>query len=310
VSGWIAIDGGQSEVRVRLSGQGRDVLRGPGFVHGPGPVGRIVAAVQEALDGTTVPQGATVGVGHTGFPSRDADKLDLCLALGDLLDAAEVRAAPDWVTAHLGALGGGPGVVLAVGTGAVCLGTTGSGPSIAVGGWGPVFGDAGSAFWIGRAGLEAALRHDDGRASTPDLHREARQVFGPDLHVATAELYAAPDLVDRVAHFAPSVVGVARSGDPIAKDIVRRAVEAHVEMVVTAAGRLPVDHALPVSYAGGVLREAGHLVGLLRSELGRCLPGSRLLAPAGDALSGAVLLATTDSHPFEDLVVSTTRSTS
>ena len=309
MTGWIAIDGGQSEVRLRHSGAGSSVLRGPGYVHGPQGVGRIVDAICHAVADSPPPTGATVGLGHTGHPSDDAGKAELGAALLEMFDASEVRTAPDWVTAHLGALEGAPGIVIAVGTGAVCLGSAPDRPSVVVGGWGPVFGDAGSAFWIGRAGIEAALRHEDGRATTPQLHAVTKRVFGADLHVATDQLYAAPDLVDRVARFAPHVLQAARDGDGIAGDVVSRAVDAYVEMIRVAAEQLHPGPAPTISYVGGVLAGAPHLVDLLRAELVRALPSAQLVAPAGDSLAGAQLLASTATHPFDDLVVRTPRST-
>ena len=285
-------------------------MRGPGYVHGPRGVGRIVDAIRQAVSDTAPPSGATVGLGHTGHPSDVAGKAELGVALLDLFDASEVRTAPDWVTAHLGALGGQPGIVVAVGTGAVCLGSAPDHLSAVVGGWGPVFGDAGSAFWIGRAGIEAALRHEDGRTTTPQLHAATKRVFGADLHVATDQLYAADDLVDRVAQFAPHVLQAAQEGDAAAGDVVRRAVQAYVEMIRAAANQLGSGQSLTISYLGGVLTGAPHLVDLLHTELSRALPSAQLVAPAGDALSGAELLASTTTHPFDDLVVRTPRSTS
>jgi N-acetylglucosamine kinase-like BadF-type ATPase len=308
VTGWIAIDGGQSEVRVRHSGAGRAVMRGPGYVHGPRGVDRIVEAIREAVSGTTPPTGATVGLGHTGHPADALGKAELAGALLELFDASEVRTGPDWVTAHLGALEGRPGIVLAVGTGAVCLGSAPERPSVVVGGWGPVFGDAGSAFWIGRAGIEAGLRHEDGRATTPALHAATKRVFGADLHVATDQLYAADDLVDRVAQFAPSVLQAAEDGDSVALDIVRRAVAAYVELITATIDGLGSDGPVTISYSGGVLNRSPQLVSMLQADLTDVAPRAQVVVPSGDGLAGAELLASTTTHPFGDLVVRTPRS--
>lgn len=61
------------------------------------------------------------------------------------------------VTAYLAANGTRHGVVVAAGTGVVTLGVGPEGVA-RVDGWGHLLGDAGSAYWIGRAGLDAALR--------------------------------------------------------------------------------------------------------------------------------------------------------
>ena len=105
------------------------------------------------------------------------------------LSAALRRFAPrvivisDVEAAYLAALGAVPGVLLLAGTGSIALGRDVRGRFTREGGLGPLLGDDGSAFSIGRAWLRSA-------AVTP---ARARQI-------ATA-----PDAVARVAALAPAV---------------------------------------------------------------------------------------------------------
>ncbi len=69
----------------------------------------------------------------------------------------------DMLTAHTGALGGEPGVLVLSGTGAAFYGVTADGRHAKAGGWGPAFGDEGSAYWIGQMVLHAASSAYDGR---------------------------------------------------------------------------------------------------------------------------------------------------
>lgn len=64
--------------------------------------------------------------------------------------------------AYRGAFPGGDGVLVLAGTGSMAMGL---GPQglVRAGGWGDVFGDEGSAFWIGRLGLQLASQMRDGR---------------------------------------------------------------------------------------------------------------------------------------------------
>src|SRR5690606_40636460 len=71
--------------------------------------------------------------------------------------------AADALTAHLGALGGRPGAVVAVGTGAIALGTDLRDVWHRVDGWGHLLGDLGSGSWIGAQGLRAAVAASHGR---------------------------------------------------------------------------------------------------------------------------------------------------
>src|SRR5439155_240211 len=58
------------------------------------------------------------------------------------------------------------------GTGSVAFGIDGRGGEARAGGWGPPFGDAGGAYWIGFQGVARALRlHDRGQRDVPLIER-------------------------------------------------------------------------------------------------------------------------------------------
>jgi len=80
-----------------------------------------------------------------------------------LLPQARVIIETDAFITYIGALGVRPGVLLIAGTGSIALARTNDGSMIRAGGWGPVFSDEGSGFWIGREAIREALRaHDAG----------------------------------------------------------------------------------------------------------------------------------------------------
>ena len=76
--------------------------------------------------------------------------------------AEHVEVISDAEAALLGALGGRPGLLVLAGTGSIILGRDGRGRLARAGGLGPLIGDEGSAFWLGREWLrlspEAARR--------------------------------------------------------------------------------------------------------------------------------------------------------
>ena len=80
----------------------------------------------------------------------------------------------DAVTAHLGALGGEPGAVIVAGTGAIALAASPAGWARADG-WGPMLGDDGGGYWIGRRALAMALREHDGRGGAARFLRAAAE---------------------------------------------------------------------------------------------------------------------------------------
>ena len=198
----LAIDGGQTGLRIGLaeSGRIREIRELPGLSYAEGSTAE---AVLERIGTGWGPLG-TVCLGLTTIlddPGRLAGRL--------LSMARRVLITTDVVTSHAGAFAGGDGVVLAAGTGAIALGV---GDGIRqVDGWGYLYGDAGSGFWIGRRGLDAAFRGFDGRAEPGPLTERAQAVFG-DLAGLPGRLYLAPDAVARIARFAVHVLELA--GDP------------------------------------------------------------------------------------------------
>ena len=95
--------------------------------------------------------------------------------------AQRVEVISDVEAALLGALDGRPGLLVLAGTGSIVLGRDGEGRVARAGGLGPLIGDEGSAFWLGREWLRL----------TPTVAAIAR------------ELSRRPDAVARVAAWAP-----------------------------------------------------------------------------------------------------------
>ncbi|MEV6287943.1 BadF/BadG/BcrA/BcrD ATPase family protein [Kribbella sp. NPDC051770] len=288
----LAIDGGQSALRLRVLPDGR-TGGGPGYQHIADSRPATLAAIHTALEDAGVSSEAEVGtvaLGLAGFPHHPESARALAEAIFKSLRAQEVRLAQDMVTAHAGALPDGYGVVVAAGTGLVCLAVDHEATWHKVDGGGYLFGDAGSAFAIGRAGLAAIVRARDGRGPATAL---------AGLEVDPIDLYLSTTLAADVAAFAPEVFRLA--DDPVARAIIAAAVEDIAETVTTAVGALTGAAAVPVALVGGLFEGAGHqLLEPLRAHLP---PRARLTTPAGNSLDGATRLATGALSPYGELVV-------
>ncbi|WP_460661394.1 N-acetylglucosamine kinase [Kribbella swartbergensis] len=288
----IAIDGGQSALRLRVLPTGR-VGQGPGYVHGPDSIEHLLGAVRTAAAAAEVAGPIeVVALGLTGFPPAREVAEGLAARIAGLLDASEVRLTQDMVTAHAGALADGYGVVVAAGTGLVCLAVDRDGSWHKVDGHGYLFGDAGSAFAIGRAGLVAVQRARDGRGPATKL---------ADTTLDPVTLYRSATLVDDVARFAPEVLRCAAEGDPVAAEIVVRAAHDIAETIDAAVSALAGRDAVPVACVGGLFAGAGEqLLGPVRAAL----PArAELVPPAGTSLDGAERLATSPPGPYADLII-------
>ncbi|MFJ8635764.1 N-acetylglucosamine kinase [Streptomyces sp. NPDC093568] len=297
-AGFLAVDSGGSGMRVVVGTVDRGALarresrepvrtgdRGidPGhFMEQLAPMVRASAA--EAGVGRL----GAVAVGAAGLASLGAGlRAELPGALEREFGIRRVALVADAVTAYVGALGARPGAVVAAGTGLIAIGT-----DLArwhrADGWGHLLGDCGGGAWIGRAGLEAALRAYDGRAEgSAELLARAEELFGP-VRELPGKLYPRPDRPAVLASFAPQVAACA-DADPVAADILRAAAR---HMADAAAAVCPAAGEPRVALTGGLFKMGDPLVVPLTRELATRLPHARTVPAAGDPLDGAVRIAT------------------
>ncbi|ARZ66379.1 ATPase [Streptomyces albireticuli] len=232
----LGVDSGGSGVRVALApadGGGSSlrwsssvpVAVGPGGIDARGLLEQVLTAARELLGRAGGGCCEAVCVGAAGMAGMgDGLRAVLPSALREALGTRRLALASDAVTAYVGALGQRPGVVVAAGTGMVALGTdlTPEGGWRRADGWGHLLGDCGGGAWIGRAGLEAAMRAHDGRAGgSKALLDRLRAVFGP-AEGLPGLLYPRADRPAVLASFAPEVAACA-AADPVAAAILREA---------------------------------------------------------------------------------------
>jgi N-acetylglucosamine kinase-like BadF-type ATPase len=101
--------------------------------------------------------------------------------LNSLLPKARIFVETDAFVAYIGAVGVKPGVLLIAGTGSIAISRQNDGTMNRAGGWGPVFGDEGSGFWIGREAVRAALHAHDARTSSGFVSSIARALGQPSI---------------------------------------------------------------------------------------------------------------------------------
>ncbi|MES9523472.1 N-acetylglucosamine kinase [Streptomyces capoamus] len=298
VAGYLAVDSGGSGLRVAVGvpgrgpsagGETREPVRTGARGIDPGhlmeqlvPLARALAA-EAGLSGL-----GTAVVGAAGFASLgDALRAELPGALARELGVRAVALAADAVTAYVGALGARPGAVLAAGTGLIAVGTDLTTWRRADG-WGHLLGDCGGGAWIGRAGLEAALRAHDGRdGGSAALLTCAEEQFGP-VRGLPGLLYPRTDRAAVLASFTPRVAACA-AGDPVAADILRAAAR---HLADSAAVVCPADGTPRLALTGGLFKMGDPLLVPLREELARRLPHARQVPAEGDPLHGSVRIAT------------------
>lgn len=288
----VAVDLGKTTCRVREVHDGRTVAEatGPGAPGLADPTGLTAAAA--AIDETWRRLGGThpvsrVVVGAAGAAADGVAAGALASRLRDLWPEADLAVASDALVGHAGALGGGVGVALTIGTGAVAIGVDEAGQVHRVDGWGPLLGDLGGGGWIGLEALRHALRAHDGRGPDSALVAAARERYG-DLDRLPARLPEGPGRSAGVAAFVPDVLACAEAGDAAARAVLERAATLLAETTTAACRRTGSWRVVAL----------GGLADALGPAWRAALPAEAEPVPAaGSALDGATLLLDRDDLP-------------
>ncbi|MFJ9735415.1 N-acetylglucosamine kinase [Streptomyces sp. NPDC101171] len=296
-AGFLAVDSGGSGLRVAVGVPGRPpsargdsrepVRTGARGIDPAHLMAQLLPLARELTARAGLDELSTAVVGAAGFATLgDALRAELPGLLARDLGVRSVALAADAVTAYVGALGPRPGAVVAAGTGLIAIGTDLRRWHRADG-WGHLLGDCGGGAWIGRAGLEAALRAHDGRdGGSAALRAGAEEQFGP-LPGLPGLLYPRSDRPALLASFAPRVAACAPH-DPVAAGILRAAARAVAE---SAAAVCPASGAAEVALTGGLFNMGDPLLVPVREEFADRLPRARLVPAEGDPLHGCVRIA-------------------
>lgn len=276
---WLGLDVGASKCAwTALSGDGAEPRRGhlaEGFqaaLAGSAPAGfaQLIGRVRDQL-GADIEPAATVaavaGAGESGVRSE--------------LEAAApgVRVTGDVEAAAAAVLGAAPGVCLWSGTGSFAVAVDAGGGLHRVGGRGYLLGDRGSGYDLVRSAAQAAVAARDGLGPPTVLGAVLREGFGAPSVERLGAVLQRLDTAE-VAARAPLVLAAADDGDPVADDVVDRAVEDLARLVEAACSVAGLDPtAVDVHVGGGVLGEGSPL-------------GERLVAAmAMHGFSGSLLRA-------------------
>jgi N-acetylglucosamine kinase-like BadF-type ATPase len=196
------------------------------------------------------------------------------------------------VCAWAGSLAVEDGINIVAGTGWIGSGER-RGKAARAGGWGEVFGDEGSAYWIAVQGLNVFTRMSDGRLPKDALYALFRDSFrlGDDLDLCARVLNNHSR--DSVAAVAQLVTRAAQEGDAAAIRIFDSA--ANELAAVADAVRLALDFAadeiVPVSYSGGVFHAGALILDPFAHYLAQRCTRFELRAPVLPPSIGAAIYA-------------------
>lgn len=282
----VVVDGGATRTRLRLHDAAGAVL-------GEAEAGpsSLTLGVEQAWD--SVEQGvsaacAAADLGEpralglrlvAGFAGGRSPTNRAAFREGDRLGCRDIVIVTDGYASLVGALGGGPGLVLAVGTGVTAYALAHDGVVLQSSGWGFPAGDEGGGAWIGHRALQAYLKKLDGRLiAESSMFDRITAVTGGDFDAIQAWLARARST--QYASLTPAVTEAAREGDLLAEDILAAATD---ELVETISAVDVLGSRDPIALLGGLAETfAPRFPWRIRH---------RTVAPRGSALDGLWLIA-------------------
>ena len=296
----LALDGGGSRTRcVAIDKHGQVVSKGES-----GPSNHLLVArdivkrsLADAID-------QTLTLGHldrddiiclsAGLAGVDFDGAD-APAMEELLNElgfAQTVINGDMVIAHAGAFGADEGVMALAGTGSAILGIGASGKRVKIGGWGPVYGDEGSAYRIGQMSLRAAARNYDGRGPETSLTAALLRALGlHEFRETVSRVYVEGMESREIAALSSVAYEAAVAGDEVARTIFTQAGEELAESVAAAIRRLDFSSTeILVSYQGAVLEACVLVRERFGDELRDIFPNIAIIPPRFEPVIGAYLL--------------------
>jgi N-acetylglucosamine kinase-like BadF-type ATPase len=238
-----------------------------------------------------------LGFAFFGLPAHGEDSRLLSVldaAASPTLSSDRYRCGNDMVCGWAGALAGRDGINIVAGTGSIAYGEF-AGRTARAGGWGELFSDEGSAYWLAREGLSLFSRMSDGRTTRGPLYDSLRKHFrlNDDLDICAAVYGPPPMTRSALAALAQVIAQAARAGDSTARKLFHSAALELAAVVDAVRDRLnvPQNHALPVSYSGGMFQFADLLMEPFRSALNGSGRGYEFTVPRLSPGAGAVLYA-------------------
>jgi N-acetylglucosamine kinase-like BadF-type ATPase len=231
------------------------------------------------------------------------------------LPAGHFLCGNDMICGWAGSLLCRDGISIVAGTGSICYGER-NGSIARCGGWGELFSDEGSAYWIACRGLNLFSRMSDGRTAKGPLYEIVRErlKITQDLDLCAHVFTQLEGDRARIAQLSKWVTEAAAAGDGQATSIVREAGQELALMVDATRLQLGfgMTEAVPVSYSGGVFDNVGPL--LLKhftAALRAFRPGYRVSEPVLPPGIGAALYAAKrHNKPLSDAAIERLRAQS
>lgn len=275
----------------RIEGEGR---AGGANLHSVGELATekaLFTAIHAAVgEGRVVPDTVCIGMAGLDRPGEQMVVRELLRRLGCRGDVIPVNDA------HIALVAGAddsPGVVVIAGTGSIAYGIGASGTAARAGGWGEVYGDEGSAFWVGAKALAAVVRAADRRGPATALtalvlrHADADRIEG-----LVRQVHTRSDRRPLIAAMAGLVAKAHADGDAVAGEILRAAAAELALAARSVVEQLGMrGDAARVVLSGGLFKMAPAVASMLAAQMAEVVPKAITAVLTDEPALGAVRLA-------------------
>jgi len=227
-----------------------------------------------------------VGAGVAGARLR-SDQERLGEIASDSL-GCEFVIRGDVEVASLASFPTGKGVVVIAGTGSSAMAVVDGSIVARAGGWGPLLGDGGGAYWIGLEALRAVVKAVDGSGGETALSEAVSRAFAlpsfDDLVCVVKEQRR-----EQIASLSRIVYESARAGDAVAEGILSRAGHELGTIAGTVAKGLGTGSAFAL--IGGVFKAGDYVVAPLLDTVKKMGIEAKVVRPRFPPCVGGLFLA-------------------
>lgn len=241
------------------------------------------------------------GIAGVGESGRDVEVA--ALLARELPASTKITVRNDAFNALYSGTLGGPGIVQIAGTGAVTLGINESGKVARSGGWGYLFDDEGSGFYLGNEALRAVFRSFDSRGPATSLTDRVTEYFAvqnvPDI---IGKVYGKEHPRSVIAPLARLVMQEAQADDEVSKEIVEKACVEMMHSIEACHRRLfDENHSTAIVLSGGVFTDvdlfASRFRELARQSIPHIVFQSTQVPPVGGAVLAGLAEKQTSVNP-------------
>lgn len=228
-----------------------------------------------------------LSMGLAGYGREDRIRENIEIAIRNTFKNEQYVLKNDIETAIEGAFLGEDGIMLIAGTGSIAF-CKYQGQIRRSGGWGFLFGDEGSAYWLAKRMLEVFSKEDDGRLNKTQIYdllmKKLNLQHGHDLITYVRETLG--NSREHIAKLAEILYEAARMGDLEAVKIYDEGAE-ELARLIEAAG-IDTTSEVEVAVFGGVFEAKELILDPLRKYLPERF---RIILPKAPPEYGAFLLA-------------------